>query len=485
MRSIPLIPPEHKSRLEQLLFNLQHYILSKSEEETKGPQSEEEAQLQMLEEYLDKLYDDDIIQKVQGTRAISILADDPYNIEPLLNNESLLKYKYILYINSAVARTLKEEYMKNMDLTTNIVTTFRSFSHYSETHPILNTYRIYDTLIKIINLEIKRYDINYTDLKKLDKKSIEYEKERKKFKIWKKKQENLIGFCLHTLINLSEDNLIEMKCVKKGIIDSLICLLNRTNPDLLLYVLLFLRRLSLVRSNIDILLDRNIIDVIGEKKIMELDSTESEAVLEVLMRFVYNISFEPKFRQQMKDHDFIKKVTDLMRRPQFRQVSFMYLYNMSQDDNIKPLFSKCDGMLFLCECVLNFPKPQLARELAALLVNVTWSIENVDFILNKEYFKPLLAKAIKSQDSLLMKSIRNITEVTRKMQDNLEKDKIYKYKGMWSKYIGATLKLLTNKDISQDLQLELLGIMSNITPEDIAPKYYIILYLYIERDGLI
>lgn len=95
MRSIPLIPPEQKSHLEQLLFNLQHYVLAKAESETKGPQSEEDAQMQMLEEYLDKLYDDDVIQKVQGTRAISLLADDPYNIEPLLNNESLLKYIYI------------------------------------------------------------------------------------------------------------------------------------------------------------------------------------------------------------------------------------------------------------------------------------------------------------------------------------------------------------------------------------------------------
>lgn len=63
-----------------------------------------------------------------------------------------------------------------------------------------------------------------------------YEKEKKRNRSYKKKSENLMGFCLHTLINLCEDILIEMKCVRKGIIDLLVRLLERTNNDLLLYV---------------------------------------------------------------------------------------------------------------------------------------------------------------------------------------------------------------------------------------------------------
>lgn len=67
------------------------------------------------------------------------------------------------------------------------------------------------------------------------------------------------------------------------------------------------------------------------------------------MRFIYNVSFEPKFRDKMITEDFITKIADLLKKPQFRQVSFMYLYNMSQDNCIKPEFSKNDSITFLCE----------------------------------------------------------------------------------------------------------------------------------------
>lgn len=72
-----------------------------------------------------------------------------------------------------------------------------------------------------------------------------------------------------------------------------------------------------------------------------------------------------------------------------------------------------------------------------------------------------------------MKSIRNITEATRKIQENIKEGQYYKYKGMWHKYMKALLNTFTDREISQELQLELIGVLSNLTPIDIGEKYII------------
>lgn len=59
-------------------------------------------QIDLLEEYLEKLYDDEIEQKIQATRAVSLLAEQVENIEILLQNESLIKYNYFRIVHYLV-----------------------------------------------------------------------------------------------------------------------------------------------------------------------------------------------------------------------------------------------------------------------------------------------------------------------------------------------------------------------------------------------
>lgn len=59
-------------------------------------------QIDLLEEYLEKLYDDEIEQKIQATRAVSLLAEQVENIEILLQNESLIKYYYFRIVHYLV-----------------------------------------------------------------------------------------------------------------------------------------------------------------------------------------------------------------------------------------------------------------------------------------------------------------------------------------------------------------------------------------------
>ena len=63
------------------------------------------------------------------------------------------------------------------------------------------------------------------------------------------KQEQLLRVAFYLLLNLAEDIKVEMKMVNKKIISLLIQALSRNNPDLLILVVSFLKKLSVFIEN--------------------------------------------------------------------------------------------------------------------------------------------------------------------------------------------------------------------------------------------
>lgn len=63
------------------------------------------------------------------------------------------------------------------------------------------------------------------------------------------KQEQLLRVAFYLLLNLAEDIKVEMKMVNKKIISLLIQALSRDNPDLLILVVSFLKKLSVFIEN--------------------------------------------------------------------------------------------------------------------------------------------------------------------------------------------------------------------------------------------
>eukprot|EP00494_Astrolonche_serrata_P022665 UN22922 len=99
------------------------------------------------------LYNEDSIVRIRGTYYIkSLIQGDEENtlIEEFLDQKILL---------NSLFRILQEDRKKNTELTTNILEILFCFSIYTEKHGILLENKIGDTCMKIIALEIKRYDI--------------------------------------------------------------------------------------------------------------------------------------------------------------------------------------------------------------------------------------------------------------------------------------------------------------------------------------
>merc|ERR1711953_528524 len=164
-----LIHPSKLPEVEQLLFYLQNRkekpqskpvddtdnaLRPKSASmhryspvETTESTTEETANINDLEDYIELLYED-VSGKIRGSGLILQLARNPDNLEELSQNETLL---------GALSRVLREEWKVSIDLSTNIIYVFFCFSTFSQFHPIIARYEIGSLLMEIIDYEIKRY----------------------------------------------------------------------------------------------------------------------------------------------------------------------------------------------------------------------------------------------------------------------------------------------------------------------------------------
>lgn len=109
--------------------------------------SGEKATFANFEQYVELLYED-LNDKVKGAGLIMQLSRENDNLEELARNEAVL---------SALARLLREDYKRSIDLSINIVSIFHSFSSFTQFHPLILQYKIGSLCIVIIEFELQRY----------------------------------------------------------------------------------------------------------------------------------------------------------------------------------------------------------------------------------------------------------------------------------------------------------------------------------------
>ncbi|KAJ3023690.1 UNVERIFIED_CONTAM: Kinesin-associated protein 3 [Siphonaria sp. JEL0065] len=197
---------------------------------------EENASLDMIEQYIEGLYEE-IPDKITSTRKILCLAKNPQNLEVLMENESLM---------SAISRVLREDNKKSMELVTNIIYSFFCFSNFPQYHPFITANKVRDMCLRITDQELNRFNIWSTDIQKLETKCLQskdnsalsrdLDKEHRKFQAMIRG--NRINFYLS----------IEVKIVKRDIVRYLLTILDRETPELLVLTITFLKKLSVFKE---------------------------------------------------------------------------------------------------------------------------------------------------------------------------------------------------------------------------------------------
>ncbi|XP_071575709.1 kinesin-associated protein 3 isoform X4 [Temnothorax nylanderi] len=459
----------------------------------------ERAVISNVDSYIELLYEE-IPGKIKGSSLILQLARVPDNLLELTKNESLL---------SALARVLREDWRRSIELSTNIIYIFFCFSTYSQFHNIVLEYRIGSLCMDIIDFELRRYDqwkedmekrrkqfenttgltffpasnndncdrkiriiddiwnmegpldyevkrrsaevsvtVSESDVKKLKE---ELEKSRKKFKSLSKKQEQLLRVAFYLLLNIAENAMeVERKMRKKNVIGMLIKTLDRTNTDLLILVVTFLKKLSIFRENKDLMAEENIIDKLPRL----LQNNNPDLILSTL-KLLFNLSFDAKLRARMIRVGMLPKWIKLLSQADIKNKSTIVglLYHASMDDKVKAMFTNTDCIPMITNMILNSEDEHVRSELIALGINLAINNKNAQLMVENNRLQGLIKIAFRNQDALVMKMIRNISQHDSTKENFVE-------------FVGDFAMALTQSD-SQDFVLEVIGVLGNLELPDL------------------
>jgi hypothetical protein len=167
----------------------------------------------------------------------------------------------------------------------------------------------------------------------------------------------------------------------------------------------------------------------------------------MLLRLIYNLTFDSALRESMDKNGYIPLLIDILKTsPTHRALVFRVLYQLSQDDKTKATFTYTDCISLVCQFVIHFPQPKIGYELIALAINLSTNAKNAANMAEGDNYEVLIKRALKNEDILLLKVIRNLAQFANlKVKDTLEK------------YIMEFIKIITQTKDLPEMQIELLG----------------------------
>ncbi|EQC25403.1 hypothetical protein SDRG_16730 [Saprolegnia diclina VS20] len=421
-----------------------------------------------LDTYMEKLYEEDMESKLDGVTQILNLSEFGANIEVLIQNEALM---------SLLSRVLNDEYKKSYDFSLNMMRIFWCYSNFLQLHPILSNYRIGAITLKIVDFEVKRHELRREEERALERTIAEQQKsgseadavaklkaEKKKNKKRLKKQDQLLYVCLSVLFNLAEDIHTERKMVKKKIVHFLAKMLDRVTPDLVILTIGFLKKLSVFEENKETMIELQV-----PEKIIRYVKCNHDKTAQIALKLLFNLSWDARVREAMVKNSLVPSLVELLKKPPFRALTLRLLYHLSMDDRCKSMFTYTEAIPIVMQLVINFPQNIVAKELMALAVNLSINARNAEMMTQSKGLEALVQRVLRTRDVLLMKCIRNISQWSYTIQEELTAERNYKYKGLWAPFVMPLLELAQGSD-NHDLVVEILGTLGNMTPNDLPAK---------------
>lgn len=451
------------------------------------------AYIDAVEEYLDLLYqvagqsekqnNEALKLQTKGTGMILSLCRDVANLEKVIQDSTIM---------GALARVLQEEFKRSVELTFNILRIFLSFSNFMEMHGLLANHRVGMLTMKVIDYEVRRWDHREEERQKKEEDYAEIvekareegeeasalarvrrlrENDKIKMKILQLKSEKMLFVALYILINLAEDVQVERKMLNKGLLAKLESMLERSNGDLLIISVSFLKKLSIYHENKELILRESKV----VPKLVRFLPCSSQPLVQHTLQLLFNLSFDKALREQMHACHMVPRLVELLKVSAYRGKTLKVLYHLSAEDKAKELIVKGGGIPMIMGLIVNFPNPILARELAALAINLTHSSRACEAMVSNRGLNHLMDRLdndYHERDQGLLKIVRNLSYWTFRSQEVAEETEEsenpleYRYRGLWSPHFKLLLQLLIDTE-DHDTLIELVGIIANMTSEDV------------------
>lgn len=276
----------------------------------------------------------------------------------------------------------------------------------------------------------------------------EYDRLAKQLRIFAKKQEQLLRVAFYLLLNIAENVKTEEKMRHKNITKMLIKTLDRNNVDLLMLVVTFLKKLSIVRDNKDDMAELNIVD-----KFQRLLQSTQPDLLQATLKLIFNLSFDGRIRAEMISAGLLTKLVTFLSDDKHHEVVTRILYHMSLDDKVKSMFTYTECVPLATDMLVLNLNPKVDLDLIGLCVNLALNKRNAQLMIENNRLHTLMSRAFKYQDSLLMKMLRNISQ-----HESL--------RSHFVDFVGDLAQVLTVCD-NQRFVIECLGILGNLSLPDL------------------
>lgn len=233
----------------------------------------------------------------------------------------------------------------------------------------------------------------------------EFDRRNKQLRVFAKKQEQLIRVAFYLLLNIAENTAYEEKMCRKSIIRMLVKTLDRQSSELLVLVVTFLKKLSIIRDNKD---EMNRLDIVSKfPRLLQRSDTE---LLQVTLRLIFNLSFDASLRSQMIRIGLLPKMVTFLSDEKHHEIVTKILYHMSIDDKVKSMFTYTEAVPLAIDMLLLNLNPKVDMDLIALCINLALNKRNATLMVENNRLHTLMSRAFKYQDSLLMKLVRNISQ---------------------------------------------------------------------------
>jgi len=232
----------------------------------------------------------------------------------------------------------------------------------------------------------------------------EIDKLNKQLKTFAKKQEQLLRVAFYLLLNIAENTKLEEKMRRKNIIKMLVKTLERQNIDLLVLIVTFLKKLSIVRDNKEEMKELNVI----EKLPRLLHSSHSD-LIQAALKLIFNLSFDGQLRAKMVRVGLIPKLVQFLSDDKHHLIVTKILYHMSLDDKVKAVFTYTDCVPLITDMLLLNVNKKSDIDLVALGINLALNKKCAQGMCENNRLRNLIERAFKYRDAMMMKMIRNIS----------------------------------------------------------------------------
>ena len=418
----------------------------------KNPQELTTVNIEEIEKYVDLLYETPE-DKVKGARFLLYLIQSPKNMYIIGQEQEKLL--------DVISRTLHDEHKKILELSIYLIYFFYAFSQYKVFHPLLSHRSVGGICMGIIDYNLLKYEYRRDELIHLSTSNKvtpkEYQLALEKFLFLVRKQDRLLTKAFQILHRLAEDPKLEVKMVKKDIVGLLLKNMGRININLLLEVLLFLKKLSIIQVNKDAMIKGKIFE-----KMMKVFEIRHPYIWAINLQLFFNLSFDHGFRMEViSKPEAFYQLTSFFKLTDFRSNILRIFYNFSLEEKALPLFYNSETLFIIYELLDKFPEKIIGAELAALTLNLIAYPPNAQKLAENGRVKNLIERVLKNSDFELMKIIRTIIE-------NCNNDK--SINKIYNKYVeDHFMPILTSKQETNEYLIETINILSYIDT-DWEPK---------------